>query len=68
LKAKTVAITGQIIAKKIEDTTKGLTPLYQRSLGSLSAKQISVICDYVSALRSEIKLSDKYRMSILDLL
>jgi integrase/recombinase XerD len=28
-------------------------------------KQISVICDHISALRSEIKLSDNYRQSIL---
>src|ERR1700746_2622056 len=63
--AATVTID-PMIAKKIEDATTGLTPLYPRSLGlCCNAKQISVICDYISALRSEIKLSDNYRKSIL---
>ncbi len=53
------------LSSKIEDATKGLTPLFPRSLGKLSPKQISVICDYILALRSEMKLSDKYRQSIL---
>jgi hypothetical protein len=56
------------ITTKIENATKGLTPSYSRRLGTLSPKQISVICDYVLALRSEIKLSYRYRQSILNTL
>jgi len=51
------------IKTKIENATNGLTHSYSSRLGT---KQISVICDYVSALRSEIKLSDRYRQSILN--
>jgi len=39
-----------VIAKKIENATKGLTHSYSRRLGALSPKQIFVICDYISAL------------------
>lgn len=53
------------LAKEMENATKGLTRSYSRRLGMLPPKQISVICNYISALRSEIKLSDKYRQSIL---
>src|SRR5437016_3231436 len=62
--AAVVVITDQV-RSKIEDAAKGLTPLYSRSLGLCNTKHIIVICDYISALRSEIKLSDKYRQSIL---
>jgi integrase/recombinase XerD len=64
---KTVAIT-DLLANKIENATKGLIPSHSRSLSKLSPKQISIICDYVSALGSEIKLSDRYRQSIINTL
>ncbi|MGA9151362.1 MAG: hypothetical protein WBZ36_12355 [Candidatus Nitrosopolaris sp.] len=64
---KTVTIT-ELLANKIEDATKGLIPSHSRSLSKLSPKQISIICDYVSALGSEIKLSDRYRQSIINTL
>ena len=44
---------------RINDVTKGLTPSYSNR--ELSSKQSSVICDYVFALKSEIKLSSGYR-------
>jgi hypothetical protein len=64
--AETVAIIAkeQVIAKKIEDVTKGLIPSFSRRLALCNTKHIPVICDYISALRSEIKLSDTYRQSI----
>ena len=63
--AKTVAIpvTDPVIAK-IEDVTRGLIPSYARRLSYCNTKHITVICDYISALRSEIKLSDTYRQYI----
>jgi len=60
---KNVANTG-----RINDVTKGLTPSYSNRLNELSPKQISTICDYISALRSEIKLSSGYRRNILNTL
>ena len=66
-KTKTITLTDQITAK-IENATKGLPHSYPKRLGVLSPKQISVICDYISALGSEIKLSDTYTQSILNTL
>ena len=67
--AKTATVAAVVITDqvrlKIEDATKGLTLSFSRRLGLCNTKQISVICDYILALRSEIKLSDKYRQSIL---
>jgi integrase len=68
-RAKTVIITDQVrLQSKIENATKGLTHSYLKRLSLCNAKHITVICDYVSALRSEIKLSDRYRQSILNIL
>ena len=53
---------------KIEDATKGLPRTYPRRLGMLPLKHMVIICDYILALRSELKLSNNYRMSILDTL
>jgi integrase/recombinase XerD len=53
---------------RINDVTKGLTPSYSNRLNELSPKQSSVICDYISALRSEIKLSNGYRRNIVNTL
>jgi integrase/recombinase XerD len=50
---------------KVESATMGLNPSYFQRLSSCNAKHIPVICDYISALRSEIKFSDNYRKSIL---
>lgn len=53
---------------RINDVTNGLTPSYSNRLNELSSKQSSVICDYVFALKSEIKLSSGYRRNILNTL
>ena len=69
MKARTTTATTAVITNsaitKIENATKGLTRSYSRRLGLCDTKHITVISDYISALRSEIKLSDKYRESIL---
>jgi integrase/recombinase XerD len=68
-KIRSAAVTiNPDLTTKIENATKSLTRSYQKRLALLDPKQISVICDYVSALRSEIKLSDQYRQSILNTL
>ena len=59
------AITKQ---HQITEATKGLIPSYSRRLGLCNTKQISIICDYLSAIRSETRVSDKYRQSILNTL
>jgi hypothetical protein len=41
---------------------------YSRRLGMLPPKQVFVICDYIFALRIEMRLSDNYRVSILNTL
>lgn len=67
MKAKTV-FRGGSLDLTTKTTTKNLPHFYQKCLGELSSKQISVICDYIATLESEIKLSDKYRQSILYIL
>jgi integrase/recombinase XerD len=66
----TKGLKNVIIVKtgRINDVTKGLTPSYSNRLNELSPKQSSVICDYISALKSEIKLSSGYRRNILNTL
>jgi integrase/recombinase XerD len=51
---------------KLANATKGLTKSYRNRLGKLPKKQAYVICDYVFALATEIKMSDTYRQSILN--
>jgi integrase/recombinase XerD len=66
LKAKsTVTITDQV---KIESATEGLPGSYSKRLGELSSKHISVICDYILAIGSEIKLANTYKQLILNTL
>ena len=59
------AVADQI---RLDNVTKGLPPSYQKRLQRLSSKHISVICDYISAIETEIKLSDTYRQFILNTL
>ena len=47
----TVVINDQV-RRKMEDVTKGLTYSYFRRLGLCNSKHITVICDYIAALRS----------------
>ncbi|MFY9868144.1 MAG: hypothetical protein WAK17_00335 [Candidatus Nitrosopolaris sp.] len=60
--------TASDLGIKIEQATRGLTPSFSKRLSVLSSERASVICDYILALRSEIRLSDNYRMSILNTL
>lgn len=50
---------------KIQVTTKGLTATYSKSLRQLSTKNASIICDYISAMKSETNLSDNYRRAVI---
>jgi integrase/recombinase XerD len=63
LKAETVTVNELIT--KLENATRGLIPSFSDRLSRCDTKHISVICDYIIALRSEIKLSDNYRQNIL---
>lgn len=60
--------TADQLANRINDATRGLIDSYSKRLGELSPKYISVICDYIFALKSEIKLSNGYRKNILNTL
>jgi hypothetical protein len=53
------------VTTKIETTTKGLQQFYKKHLTELPSQQAIVICNYVTAVGNEIKLSDKYRSSII---
>jgi integrase/recombinase XerD len=64
----TATAAAAVTDQKIENVTNGLTPSYSKRLRECNSKHISVICDYVLALRTEIKLSDNYRQSIFNTL
>jgi len=66
MRAKTKTVV--IVKDQIESVTKGLPKSYPNRLAKLSPKHISVICDYISALGSEINLSDNYKQSIFNTL
>jgi hypothetical protein len=71
MRAKTSTKTVVLVKNdqlRINDATRGLIESYPRRLGELSPKYISVICDYICALRSEIKLSNGYRQNIINTL
>jgi integrase/recombinase XerD len=66
--AKPVVIT-DLVAKKIENATKGLTHSYsKRLLLCKNTRHTSAICDYILAIESELKLSNEYKQSILNTL
>ncbi|HXX98342.1 MAG TPA: tyrosine-type recombinase/integrase [Candidatus Bathyarchaeia archaeon] len=56
------------VKTRINDATKSLISSYSTRLALCDIKYVSVICDYISALRSEIKLSNGYRRNILNTL
>src|SRR5215510_11988691 len=66
--AKTKAIVAEKsdLETKIESVTKGLTKSYQERLNICNAKHSSVICDYILALGSELKLSEGYKQAIIN--
>jgi integrase len=53
---------------KIDNITRGLQNSYYERIKKLSKKQAYVICDYISALSTEIKIADTYRQTILNTL
>jgi len=53
---------------KIELATQGLTASYSKKLMQMSKKNADVICDYISAMRTETNLSDNYRKGIINTL
>jgi integrase/recombinase XerD len=56
------------LKSQISETIKGLQPSYFRRLSELQNEQASTICDYISALRTEMKLSNNYKISIINTL
>jgi len=53
------------INDRIEAATEGLAATYSRHLRQLSKPNASIICDYISAMRSETNLSDNYRRTVI---
>ncbi len=59
----TIAYPLQLEAK-MKNATDGLIPSFFKRLSLCSIEHISTICDYIIALRSEIRLSNNYRQNI----
>jgi hypothetical protein len=56
------------IDDKIQLATQGLTASYSKKIIRMSKENADVICDYISAMRTETNLSDNYRKGIINTL
>jgi integrase len=53
---------------RIEETASGLQTSYSNSLRSIGANNAATLVEYITAMKSEINLSDNYRRSIIEVL
>jgi integrase/recombinase XerD len=57
-----------ILQRKIDRVVDGLAKEYHRRLNEISEHNISILCDYVLAVRTESSLSDSYRTTIINVI
>ena len=60
--------TSSLLDRKIEETAAGLQTSYLNHLRSINKSNTATIVNYITAMRSEINLSDYYRRDIIELL
>jgi hypothetical protein len=53
---------------KIDETVAGLSALYSKLLHTISVKNALCVVDYIFSLKTEVNLSDNYRMNLINLL
>ncbi len=57
-----------ILQLKIDRVVDGLAKEYHRRLNEISEPNISILCDYILAVRTESSLSDSYRTIIINVI
>jgi integrase len=68
LSTATAAHTSALLDRKIEETTASLPLSYTKHLRSTGEKNAITIIEYISAVRSEVNLSDNYRKDLIETL
>ena len=63
-----VAKSSPILDRKIEEATVGLSASYAKQLHSICEDNAGTIIDYITAMKSEVNLSDHYRKDLIELL
>jgi hypothetical protein len=54
-----------ILSRKIDDITAGLTPEFSRALYRIAEENAFTVGDYILTMRTEINLSDHYRIDLI---
>ena len=63
-----VAKSSPILDRKIEEATVGLSASYAKQLHSICEDNAATIIEYITAMKSEVNLSDHYRKDLIELL
>jgi hypothetical protein len=66
--ATTVLPTTTTISRKIEEAAAGLAPSWTKSLLSVPLETADIIADYILVMKSEVNLSDAYRLNVIEVL
>jgi hypothetical protein len=66
--AARVVKSSPILDRKINETGAGLPALYTRILRSISEANVSIIVEYIAAMKIGINLSDHYRKVLIEVL
>jgi hypothetical protein len=57
-----------LLDRKIEETAAGLPKYYTELLRFVAKDNAAIIVEYISAMKSEVNLSDNYRRDLIELL
>jgi hypothetical protein len=57
-----------LLDRKIEETAAGLQKYYTELFRSVAKDNVATIVEYISAMKSEVNLSDNYRRDLIELL
>ena len=68
LSTPTAAHTSPLLDRKIEETTASLPLSYTKHLRSTGENNAVTIIEYISAVKSEVNLSDNYRKDLIETL
>jgi hypothetical protein len=64
----TITNASPLLDRKIDETTEGLPLSYNRHLHTTGQSNAKTIVEYITAAKSEVKLSDNYRRDIVEAL
>jgi integrase/recombinase XerD len=68
LSSTTAANISPLLDRKIEEISAGISASYSLHLRSAGQKNVTVIIEYIVAMKSEVNLSDHYRRDLIEVL